>query len=105
MLLEMRWAAKSNSTRGCLIFVMASTVIIWPRASLALSKSLALTDWKTTLRMRRARKTLSAQREKKRETLEEVELTLTIDHLPLIDTGWEGEPLVLKMTHHLLRFT
>ena len=44
-------------------------------------------------------------KETKRETLEEVELTLTIDHLPLIDTGWEGEPLVLKMTHHLLCFT
>merc|ERR1711911_375365 len=60
MLFAIRWAAKSNSTRGSLILVIARTVIIWLRTVSALSKSLALMYWKTTFRRRRARKTLSA---------------------------------------------
>ncbi len=104
MLFAIRWAAKSTSTKGSRILVIARTVIIWLRTVSAASKSLALRYWKTVFKRRRALKTLSAKEEKECENVKERKLTLTIDHLSLVNGGGEGEPLSLKMLLHLLCF-
>ena len=48
---------------------------------------------------------ICTKQRRKREMLEKVGLTLSVGHGSLIDTGWECEPLVLKMTLHFLRLT